>query len=355
MKKIILLTIAMAMLSGSVFADSGKIFRMNPLSSAFKAKDNGGTLDAIDAYQDGVGVVVIGDNTTVINNGAMNTLVFKYGEAAKKTGVLLTDQVLLSDSAKDKMLAELIKLNQEAPVNQNGTSCNDNLPYTFNDTYQNGVCVGTKTDVNLMVVLNTSADMNTGHNGMTYLDAVKLQMKSYMADLEAKGANLSVQVIGFGTNVNQLPASGWNSNYQTQIDSLTATGLKNYDLGLATAINQWTVGTPFESQFARIDGGKTESIVLFMTGGIPSSASGTTSTLTGTVNTNAADYGIQGAEQITWNTFVNTNNIKVVAVGMSLLGPTVAAKLNPISADQVYVIDFAQLADALTTKTNSFF
>jgi len=138
MKKIILSTIAIAMLSSSVFAENGKIFKINPLSSAFKAKDNGGNLDAIDAYQDGVGVLVIGDNTTVINNGAMNTLVFKYGEAAKKTGVNLADQVLfLSDSDKDKMLAELIKSNQP-----DGQACNDNNNETFNDKMVNGVCVG---------------------------------------------------------------------------------------------------------------------------------------------------------------------------------------------------------------------
>ncbi len=75
---------------------------LNPLPNDFKSKENGGVKDAIDAYSDGVGVVV-GDNK--VNNTAMNMLVFKYGQTAKENGVTVKEQVLYSESATPSDIA----------------------------------------------------------------------------------------------------------------------------------------------------------------------------------------------------------------------------------------------------------
>lgn len=77
---------------------------VNPLPNSSKSIENGGTLSAIDAYQDGVGAMVVKSGRG-IDNSVMNALVFKYGSEAKDNGVILGDQVILSGTAEDKLLA----------------------------------------------------------------------------------------------------------------------------------------------------------------------------------------------------------------------------------------------------------
>lgn len=92
----------------------------NPLGSNFKSTDNGGTLPAIDAYKDGVGVIVL-DNLgtgTQVDNSAMNTLVYKYGEEAKIEGVSVVNKVLSTPTAPagDIVLANTMLANTPAPI-----------------------------------------------------------------------------------------------------------------------------------------------------------------------------------------------------------------------------------------------
>lgn len=107
---------------------------INPLPVANKAIENGGILYAIDAYQDGVGAVVI-KNGRPIDNSSMNSLVFKYGSEAKSNSLNLADQVVLSGNSDDLSLAK--------DLFPDGSSCNDGNANTSNDKYTNGVCSGT--------------------------------------------------------------------------------------------------------------------------------------------------------------------------------------------------------------------
>lgn len=106
---------------------------VNPLPTSSRALENGGTLSAIDAYQDGVGAMVSQDGRG-IDNSAMNALVFKYGNEAKDNNINLCDQVVLSGNNGDKIL------NSKLCVD--GTNCNDGLSNTINDAFVSGSCVG---------------------------------------------------------------------------------------------------------------------------------------------------------------------------------------------------------------------
>lgn len=122
MKKIIILSITASILLAS------EAF-LNPLPKNVKSADNGGILNAIDAYQDGIGVVIT-DTKNTINNSAMNTLVFKYGEEAKKNNVTLFEQVQVTTHSTGGLSVP------------DGVSCDDGNFQTINDVYNNGVCVG---------------------------------------------------------------------------------------------------------------------------------------------------------------------------------------------------------------------
>lgn len=134
---------------------------VNPLPVSSKALENGGTLSAIDAYQDGVGAMVV-ENGRGIDNSAMNKLVFKYGNAAKDSLLSVGDEVLLNGTPEDKLLAGKLypdggtctdgnNLTQgetwlsgvcQGGLIPNGISCSDNLSNTINDQYFNQICVG---------------------------------------------------------------------------------------------------------------------------------------------------------------------------------------------------------------------
>ena len=101
----------------------------NPLNTSYQAKSNGGTKDDIDAYQDGVGVYIVqsfekDSNSSSVDNSALNTLVYKFGDAAKSNGVSLKDQVMNdpSSTASDKALAAYLNGATTPPVS-NAITC----------------------------------------------------------------------------------------------------------------------------------------------------------------------------------------------------------------------------------------
>jgi hypothetical protein len=104
----------------------------NPLPTSVKATDNGGVKQAIDAYKDGVGVLLVDKPGIETDNTAMNILVYKYGEEAKINNVLLSDNVLLSSTSSliDKNLANAIK-------NNNISNIVDTSTYIFKSTATN--------------------------------------------------------------------------------------------------------------------------------------------------------------------------------------------------------------------------
>jgi hypothetical protein len=158
MKKIFILSVIASGLIADTFT--------NPLPLSFRAVDNGGTLQAIDAYKDGVGAELIDKPGVATDNSAMNTLVLKYGEAAKANNVTIVDQVVYGTSPvatqTEKSLAGNLTVNGAAcnDGNQltvgeswinglctgglipNGTSCDDSNTETINDIYNNQICVG---------------------------------------------------------------------------------------------------------------------------------------------------------------------------------------------------------------------
>jgi hypothetical protein len=140
---------------------------INPLPNSVKSIDNGGTKSAIDAYKDGIGAELIDKPGVATDNSAMNTLVLKYGEAAKANNVTIVDQVVYGTSPEatqaEKSLAGTLTLNGatcndgnaattgetwlnsvcQGGINIDGTSCNDGISSTYADKYMNGICMGT--------------------------------------------------------------------------------------------------------------------------------------------------------------------------------------------------------------------
>lgn len=127
---------------------------VNPLPNSSKSTENGGTLSAIDAYQDGVGAMVI-EKGRGIDNSAMNTLVFKYGSTAKSNTLSVGDQVLLTGTAADKLLA--------GKLFADGVTCNDLNVATVGETYLNGTCQGGT---------NTNGNSCDDGNALTYGDVM---------------------------------------------------------------------------------------------------------------------------------------------------------------------------------------
>jgi hypothetical protein len=75
-----------------LWVDGKQITTKLPLAPECLSFENGGKLNAIEAYQDGVGLIING--AEAVNNTAMNTLVFKFGQEAKDNGVGLVDEVI---------------------------------------------------------------------------------------------------------------------------------------------------------------------------------------------------------------------------------------------------------------------
>jgi hypothetical protein len=113
---------------------------INPLSISDKSIDNGGALQAIDAYKDGIGAILIDIPGVSTDNTAMNILVFKYGNSAKTNNTTIADQVLnqtnlISPTTNDITLAQSL-------LHINGSLCDDGNPSTHGETWLNDVCQG---------------------------------------------------------------------------------------------------------------------------------------------------------------------------------------------------------------------
>lgn len=102
---------------------SAQILPSNVLETTSLAQENGGSKSAIEAYSDGGGSIVIGNNSDAvkpIDNSPMNELVFKYGQEAKNNGASIVDQVKTIDinsPAVDKALADKIVREYQATAN----------------------------------------------------------------------------------------------------------------------------------------------------------------------------------------------------------------------------------------------
>lgn len=128
-KQLILLNFISSMLLADSF--------INPLPSSVRSIDNGGIKQAIDAYKDGIGVELMDKPGVVTDNAAMNTLVYKYGEAAK-----ISNKTILNEVSGTSGISSY-DLNLASKLATDGTLCNDGNNLTINDIYTNGICSGT--------------------------------------------------------------------------------------------------------------------------------------------------------------------------------------------------------------------
>lgn len=132
MKKIAIIVLG---LSSLMFADKVSL----PISPTFLSLDNGGTLSASDSYRDGIGIYFV---SPALDNKEMNSLVYKYGPAAKENNSTLKNYILnAGDNQEDRNLA--LNLGKFKPAFElDGSLCDDGNSETFSDKYVNGVCVG---------------------------------------------------------------------------------------------------------------------------------------------------------------------------------------------------------------------
>ena len=183
MKKILLsVCTATAILAATSFT--------NPLPNSVKATDNGGVLQAIDAYKDGIGAELMDKPGVATDNSAFNTLVFKYGEAAKANNVTLVDQVVYGTSPvatqAEKVLVGKLTIDgascNDSNVNTigetwlsgicqggimvNGVTCNDSNIQTINDIYTNNICAGTNVENQPCNDINIQTINDIYHNGV---------------------------------------------------------------------------------------------------------------------------------------------------------------------------------------------
>ena len=197
----------------------------------------------------------------------------------------------------------------------------DDAPYLGN---QHQAVTLPPQDTNLMIVLDVSGSMETnvtiGGVTMTRLAAAVQAINTLLDSYDALG-NVAVRIVTFSTNAN-AHGTTWETvaSARTYLATLTPNGGTNYDEALGDAMAAF-------SSAGSIAGA--QNVSYFMTDGLPTFGSGTTSTLVGT-NPNSTsptpngtgnsqagtDTGIQSAEEATWTTFVNNNDIKSYAIAM---------------------------------------
>jgi hypothetical protein len=183
MKKIIVLSLIVSGLLASsiinerppLIINKQTVMVQHPLPVTSLSVESGGTLSAIDAYSDGVGVL-LGESPTALNqvdNSALNTLVHKYGQAAKAVDAPLKSYILTNvTDTEDLRKAELLGTGEVVPdlsgelVEYNGhIYCNGATP--GNTINKNGIdyyVASSKTDLQNKILSGfTSNNICTSH------------------------------------------------------------------------------------------------------------------------------------------------------------------------------------------------
>lgn len=143
MKKILITSLLCGMFLTSLSAaEGGKVkLTKSPIDTDFLSVENGGSLSAIDAYSDGVGMSVVGNSITV-DNSKMNNSVFTDGLLAKYEVVSLKQFLNNKNSGAGENI-EVIGASVGLTT-VIGDPCNDGNSNTGNDIYidNNGNCKG---------------------------------------------------------------------------------------------------------------------------------------------------------------------------------------------------------------------
>ncbi len=190
-------------------------------------------------------------------------------------------------------------------------------------------------DTNLSLVLDVSGsmDFSSGLTGLTRLDVLKASVIELLEQYDNVG-DARVQIITFSTSAAQV-GTNWMTLAQAKaaVQLLTANGSTNYDdpLTLLQSIfgNAGKLATP-----------GVQNVNYFISDGEP--------------NQPVGSEGVSAAEEATWTSFLNTNNINSFALGagsaatQSTLNPVAYNGQTHVNTDAVIVSDLGQLGVTLS-------
>lgn len=133
-----------------------EVLPSNPLQNKFLSIDNGGSMYELDAYSDGIGVKIVGNEENKINNSIFNDFVLKYGKEAKYNNKSLSSYMsgISLDYTESKSLEKVIS-------NSGIIKCNDNNNDTKDFLDINSICINQKIDCNDHN-LNTNDSLKNG-------------------------------------------------------------------------------------------------------------------------------------------------------------------------------------------------
>lgn len=130
-----------------------------PMPASQLSVENNGTLNAVDAYNNGIGIYISGPAS--INNKSMNSLVFRYGAEAKERNTNLSNIVTEKGTNEEKAL--LSNLNIFKPhIPSEGSFCDDGNEITYNDKIVNGQCMGDVSNVNFEMLFRNGTSISGG-------------------------------------------------------------------------------------------------------------------------------------------------------------------------------------------------
>jgi surface protein len=220
----------------------GKLKKI-PLDNKFLSNENGGDKSAIDAYSDGIGIYTVGLEDQKFS--AMNELVFKYGEEAKKSGETLKEHVLEKGNNKEQELATLLGTTVSGTAI--GTSCDDGNPNTENDVYidTNGSCQGTEIVVSNSVKCEEEAiGSSIIVDGISYLvvdnDSIKNNLDRAETLCTSNVTNMAYMLF-HNTSFNG-DISHWDTSNVTNMESMFLSSqfngdISNWDVSKVTDMN----------------------------------------------------------------------------------------------------------------------
>jgi Ca2+-binding RTX toxin-like protein len=167
-------------------------------------------------------------------------------------------------------------------------------------------------DTNLLLVLDNSGSMGeaSGIPGLTKLQASVQSIKTLLDQYDGLGG-VAVRLVTFSSDATQVGGK-WLTvdEAKTALNAVALANQTNYDAALDTAI------TAFGTANGKLSGA--QSVAYFFSDGNPNLG-----------NSGQSDAGINAAEEGTWTTFLNNNQINAYAVG---LGTNVNQDaLNPVA------------------------
>ncbi|EPJ53601.1 MAG: hypothetical protein OFPI_10420 [Osedax symbiont Rs2] len=217
--------------------------------------------------------------------------------------------------------------NTSASVGNFTVTVEDDMPFVENAEQ---VINLPQVDTNLMIVLDLSGSMDLNANGdgrtdkASRLDLAKQAVAKMISSYDDLG-DVKVRIVTF-SNTSEKQGSVWVAADEaiSYLDSLSAGGYTNYDAALNVAQDAF-------DDAGSISGA--QNLSYFFSDGSPTASDGNQQQLKNEKGDNSRDNGIQSTEERLWESFLEANDIKSMALGM---GTGVnAGHLNPIAYDGV--------------------